>query len=567
MIETDAWGSELASWTTLTVMLGVFGLLIVTLLIFGRGSILERIPEALQRLTGIPGWAAAAVGTSFYGLLIAGEGFYSDVAWHIALGRDEVLMTAPHTAIVIGLGFILVAAALGTLFATVQRVDTRFRIAGIRVPLSMLPLTLLGLGALAGFPLDELWHARYGVDVTMWSPTHMLLILGASLSGLAAWLVLAEAGVSPTDGGWARAVHVVAGALTFMGLTSAQGEFDFGVPQFQQIFHPILVTGAAAFGLVAIRLVHGRFWALGIVVGSLVLELTPIFGDSGPVATRDGGLYIVSALLVELTAGALGTRRRMRFALVSGAAVATIGLAAEWVWNQGAHQPWRSALLPDALILSVVIGLGAAVLGATFGTAVARDRSTRPVPPLLLAGAGLAVLVALVLPMPRATGDVTADIRLEAVGDLALVHVTLDPPDAADEARWFQTIHWQGGGLMLADMVHVGPGQYVTDQALPVDGRGKTLVRLHRGGEMMAAPVYFPADSENGEPEIPAVDRTIAFAGERDYLLRETTGSGGWFAYLIYGLLAGALAAWVTSFGLVARHLNRQPDKHSQRMT
>ena len=39
----------------------------------------------------------------------------------------------------------------------------------------------LGFTALGGFPLDDLWHAHYGVDVTMWSPTHLLMILGALL--------------------------------------------------------------------------------------------------------------------------------------------------------------------------------------------------------------------------------------------------------------------------------------------------------------------------------------------------------------------------------------------------
>lgn len=560
MIETDAWGSELASWSPLTGLLVAYAVMVVSLLVAGRGSPLERIPDALQRLTGIPGWAAAAVGTTFMGLLIAGEGFYSDVAWHIALGRDEVLFTAPHAAIVVGLGFILVAAGLGTLFATVQQVDTPLRLGGVRVPYSMLPLFLLGSGALTGFPLDELWHARYGVDVTMWSPTHMLLILGASLSGIAAWLVLAEARVSPTDGRWARAIHVVAGGLAFAGLTSAQGEFDFGVPQFQQIFHPVLVTGAAAFGLVAIRLVHGRGWALGITLGSLALEMTPLLGDGGPVATRDGGLYLVSAAVVELAARYLGTEPRLRFALVSGLGVATLGLAAEWAWNQGAHQPWRAALLPDALVLSVVVGLGAAVLGAALGTAIRREpvglRLGRG--SLLLAAA--AVTVALTLPMPRGVGDVTADIRLEAAGDdMVHVHVTLDPADAADDARWFQAMHWQGGGLMLAEMEPLGGGRYVAERPLPVDGRGKTLVRLHRGGEMMAAPVYFPADPDIGEPEIPAVDRTIAFAGEREFLLRETTGSGGWLAYSIYGLLALAIVAWCTSFAFVAGRVTDPP--------
>lgn len=380
----------------------------------------------------------------------------------------------------------------------------------------------------------------------------MLMILGASFSGMASWLVLADARVSPRDSRWARGVHVVAAWLTIMGLTSAQGEFDFGVPQFQQIFHPILVTIAGAFALVAIRLVHGRGWALGIVVGSLVFDQLPIFGDGGPVETRDGGLYVVSALVVELVAWLAGTDRRLRFAVLSGAGVATLGLGAEWLWNQGAHQPWRAELLPDALWLCLLAGTGAAIVGAAFGRAVARERDGAVPVPVLVLGA-LAVALALVLPMPRAVGDVTADLRIEPTDDAhARVRVVLDPPDAADEARWFQTMSWQGGGLVIREMTRVGPGEFVSDGPVPITGRGKALVRLHRGGELMAVPVYLPADPEIGEPAIPAEDRVVPFASEKDFLLRETTDGGGGLASAIYALLAIVGALWIGVFVLVA---------------
>ena len=176
--------------------------------------------------------------------------------------------------------------------------------------------------------------------------------------------------------------------------------------------------------------------------------------------------------MVEGVAWALGTQSRLRFALFSGAGVATIGLAAEWVWNQGANQPWRTSLLPDALILCILVGLGAAVVGAAFAATVARDPGRAKVPAPAVVVGGLAVLVALALPMTRGVGDVTADIELEeGSGDRVTVHVTLDPPDAAEDARWFQVINWQGGGLVIADMDEVGPGEYVADE--PIRSRGE----------------------------------------------------------------------------------------------
>jgi hypothetical protein len=561
MFAASGGGSALASWVPLYLMLGAFAAIVIALGAFGRSGstrsrsvvFLVRIADGLERVTGIPGWAATAVGTSLFGLLVAGQGFYSDVAWHVGLGRDEELFTAPHTGIVVGLFLILLAAVLGTLVASIREVDTSLRWRAVRVPWSMVPLFALGVAAVSGFPLDELWHREYGVDVTMWSPTHMLMILGATFTGAAAWLVLAEARVRPTDSRWARGVHVVAAWFTLQALAAPLGEFSFGVPQFQQLFHPLLLTIAAAFGLIVARLVLGRWWALGIAaVNMLLMQGGLLETDRGPVSTRSVGLFIVSAAVVELVAQLVGTRDRLRFALVSGLGVGTIGLAGEWLWNQGAYQPWDTPLLVPALVFCTIAGVAAAVLAVAFTRT--HDRDTPPVARPLVAAAGAALFLLVALPLPRPAGNVTATTHVEPAGTGNVnVEVTLDPPDAAQDARWFQASAWQGGGLVLADMREVGPGRYVTEEPVPVAGGWKTIVRLHRGGELMAVPIYLPADPEIGEQEIPAVDRTQAFEPERKYLLRETHPGNAWFTYLIHGLLLAAIAVWAVAFVLAVR--------------
>src|SRR3954466_2493843 len=102
----DAKGAD--SWIPMLAMLGVFVAIVVGLTLRGRSDaetwwarLLLRPANRLERLTGIPGWASATVGIGLYGLLIAGAGFYSDVSWHIALGRDKELFTPPHTEIVL----------------------------------------------------------------------------------------------------------------------------------------------------------------------------------------------------------------------------------------------------------------------------------------------------------------------------------------------------------------------------------------------------------------------------------------------------------------------------------
>ncbi len=578
-------GSALASWTPVTSLLVGYAVAVAALWALGspapgdKGPLgaLQRIGRGLTRVTGIPGWAAVAVGQSLFALLVAGVGFYSDVAWHIALGRDEELFTAPHTAILLGLLGILSAAVLGTVVATLDGWERGWRVAGLRVPWSMLPLGALGLGAVSGFPADEVWHAAFGVDVTMWSPTHMLMILGATFVGLAGWLVLADAGIHPKANRWSRFLHGLAAWLTLQGLVAGQGEFSFGVPQYAQVFQPMLISMAAALGLVAIRIVLGPGRAIllaGIYAATQFAQLGP---SGGPVDTRHGATFVVSALVVEALARGLGVRDRVRFAVAAGVGIGTVGLAGEWAWNgtwftDGAHQAWNASLAPYAVTTSVVGAVGCALLGAGFARAfphvpAPEGPGSRRIGRVALAVGAVVATVPVLAFLPRDVGDVVADVSLEPVGTTAfgadgveaagaVVTVELTPADAADDAHWFQATSWQGGGLVTVDMVEVSPGTWRSEGPVPVEGLWKTLVRLHRGGnELMAVPIWFPADPEIDEAEIPAVDRTAAFASETDYLLRETfEGDATWLSPVVHGYLALVLLGWFAAFVLgVAR--------------
>lgn len=563
----DRTGESLKSWVGLQMLLGIFAIILVGLFIFGRSGntdsklaqALLRIPDGLERIVRIPGWAAATIGMSLFGLLVAGQGFYSDVAWHVGLGRDKELFTAPHTGIVVGLGLILLSGLVGVMLASLQRIDTSLRWKAVRIPWSTLPLLALGGAAVMGFPLDELWHKQFGVDVTMWSPTHMLMILGASFVGIAAWLVLADAGVRPHDSRWSMGIHAVAAWLTFQGLIASLGEFSFGVPQFQQIFHPMILVIASAFAFVAIRLVLGRGWGFGIAAFNWVTatSLLDTNGES-PVPTKTVGLFITSALAVEIVGLVVGTEKRLRFAIASGVGVATLGLAGDYWYNaNNAYQPWNTNLLPDAVIMGVVVGIAAAILAIPFARSAGYDEKAKSVPGPLVAAAGVTILLCLAIPMPRQVGDVTADLRVgEAIGGFAPVEVFLTPKNAADDARFFQAGAWQGGGIELANMTETEPGHWVSEDRIPVTGNWKALLRLHRGGEMMTVPIYLPADPEINKPEIPAVNRTMPFQSEATYLLREQHGGNGLFKNGIYTLLVGVMVLWISAFTLAVAKIS-----------
>ncbi len=77
------------------------------------------------------------------------------------------------------------------------------------------------------------------------------------------------------------------------------------------------------------------------------------------------------------------------------------------------------------------------------------------------------------------------------------------------------------------------------------------MVSLQRGDEVMAAPVYLPADPEIGAPEVPAVpERRAPFERNTKILLREAHPGPAWVAVAAYGGVAAVLAVWIALFAV-----------------
>ena len=553
-------------WVYVAAPLFAYGIVVLGLAMWGfvNGDIEDRNPltaffrsisHSLHRLTGLPGWCMAGGLTGLFAAGLAAFGVYWDVAWHIDFGRDKELFTPAHTLILLGLNGLIFAAGIAILFATLDQARTG--LGRLRIPWSALVLGALGFGASAAFPLDDLWHKAYGVDVTLWSPTHLQLIMGGSLSPLALWLMMREgrreAGASPTA--LARGIEVLYFGAILTGLSIVQGEFDFGVPQFQVLYQPLLVSIAAGLALVAARTVLGRGGALLTAVTFVVLRLVLTSLVSGPLnhTVARFPLYLAAAVGVEAVAWLLGTEQRVRFALVSGAVVATFGLAGELAWVQ--LSGWSSVDgtgLPLALVLSLVAAAAAALLGVALVQGAVPTAEPR-VPPMLLAVAGLALVGVLSAPLPRTVGDVQAVIALDRLEGEATVTVQLEPADAAEDANLFGVIAWQGGGRVLSELQEVGPGRYVSTTPIPVSGEWKSMVGLQRGDQVMAAPIYLPADPEIGASAIPAVpERRVPFSLNTDILLREGKDGPAWPALVSYLGVAIVLAIWLALFSRAA---------------
>ena len=497
----------------------------------GRVQILGRIAAVAERATGLPGWAALPAALGAVALNVAMLGMYWDISLHIDNGRDAGPLANPaHYLILAGLFGVFAAGVLAIVLPRERPGPGAVRIArGWYAPVGGVLMAACGAFSLIAFPLDDLWHRLFGQDVTLWGPTHLMLIGGAGLSLVAMSVLLAEglrarsrrphteAAAHPTRRFEIRPEHLTAarrlglmGGL-LVGLSTFQAEFDFGVPQYRLVFQPMLIALAAGAALVAARLWIGRGGALGAVLfflglrGAVSLLVGPVFGQTTPSLP----LYLGEALCVEALAVVLA-RRPLAFGAASGVAIGTVGLATEWGWSQLAMRlPWTGDLLPEALVFAVGAGVAGGIAGALLALGL-RGELPRPVvarTATVLATALVGTIVAtgvVTKEPPGARVSVTLDSVQGGENRAAHATVRVEPRSLADNPAWATVTAWQGGGLHVDRLERIAPGVFHTTSPIPLHGSWKSLVRVHAGNAVLGAPVYMAADPAIPAAEVPA---------------------------------------------------------------
>ncbi len=548
----------------------------------GRTRALHALGGFGERVSGLPGWAAVPIGITTGSLLVAVFGFYWDVATHIDAGRDAGPFANPsHYFIIFGLAGIALAGIVAIVLGC-RHSQTSIRIRdGWHAPLGGVMLLVCGGIAVMGFPLDDVWHRLFGQDVTLWSPTHMQMVGGAALATFGLWMLWTEGSRAPLDAPkvarLARLIVPAIGGAVLIGLSAFQAEFDYSVPQFRLLYHPVLLMLSAGVALVAVRLWLGRGAALKsvgffiFVRALLTLIVGAVFGHTA----LHFPLYIVVALAVELVAARMGTERQLTFGVVAGAAIGTFGLAAEWSWsNIWMTMSWDSALIPEALLFGPLAGVAGGALGALIGRALLPSETRRQRPgrwfvPATIAG----VLFCLAYPFPTdAALDGQATITMETVqgegGEWANITVALDDPALVDEAEWFNITSWQGGGSVVQELEETGPGVWTVPEPVPVHGEWKTLIRMQGGRSIMALPLYLPRD-----PAIPAegvpvqVSSKRAFGSDKEFILREARDVSPALTIGASTVIFLIGAAWFITLGWGFRRLEMGPARRSSELS
>ncbi|HWC47543.1 MAG TPA: hypothetical protein VG448_01515 [Solirubrobacterales bacterium] len=537
----------------------------------GRTQILQRLADHGEKASGFPGWVALPSAVATVSLLTAVFGMYWDISIHIDQGRDPGPLANPaHYFILAGLFGIFSAGFFAMVLPKEKPSGVAVRIGrDWWAPLGGVLICACGAFSLIGFPLDDMWHRLFGQDVTLWGPTHLMLIGGAAMT-LVGIAVLSVEGMRSNASSevpirelvhtrLARAIALTGGLM--LGLSTFQAEFDFGVPQFQLIFQPMLLMVAAGVGLALARVYAGRGAALGAAVffivlrGGLALLIGPIIGQTTP----HFPLYIAEALVVEAVAVFVSTKRPLAFGLAAGVGIGTIGFAAEWAWSHvWMTLPWPAAAFPEAALLGFAAAVAGSTLGAWIGTHLDLEPQAERSAPLRRAAVCSAVVIAALVGYGLYTSPqqgVSAQVALHDVpsqnGREVEATLRLNPPNAAADAEWFDVTAWQGGGLVVDPLKRVGPGVYRTTEPIPVYGNWKTMVRFHKGNSLTALPIYLPRDTAIPVGEVPAPAHfTRSFGSEHKLLQREQKGGSPALVVLAYTTVAAitlsllALLAW-----------------------
>ncbi len=225
-----------------------------------------------------------ALWTLLLSKLLAGWGVQWDIQWHVLIGRDSFWIP-PHVMTYAGVA-LAVLVSFGVLaWETLVRggrdgviilglSGTRgFHLAGWGIALTVLAA-----------PIDDLWHRLFGLDVTLWSPPHLLGIVGAVINSLACLVIARE--VYPARPVARFAAVMLTGAMLYGGLhLTVDPSIRVAYLHGGVLFYTLAILSALILplALVTTSVVSGNRWAPVI----LLLVLIPL-GMVGQQIARRG---------------------------------------------------------------------------------------------------------------------------------------------------------------------------------------------------------------------------------------------------------------------------------------
>jgi len=203
------------------------------------------------------GYRRAALWGLLVTKLLGAWGLTWDIQWHMTIGRDTFWIP-PHLMIYAS---VVGGLALG---GGVLALEWRRRVTPTRgFRLATLGLVIVLLAA----PIDDLWHRLFGIDVTLWSPPHLLALFGSAVSTLGCVLIAAE--VYRQDSFTGRSALVLASGVLYGGIrVTLDPSWLVAYSHGGVLFHTFALLAALALplALVTAARVSGMRWAPAFAV-------------------------------------------------------------------------------------------------------------------------------------------------------------------------------------------------------------------------------------------------------------------------------------------------------------
>lgn len=467
----------------------------------------------------MPIWLVAV---AFLGALAALFGGYWDDAWHTERGRDSFFI-APHMFIYVGV------AGVGSALAVWVASEARDQ--GLRAALAS-PTTRLAaisvLATLASGPIDDIWHRAFGRDAVIWSPPHVLGIVGTMALGAALLAEVVRRG---------RVWGAAAGGLMLAAANFVVAEYDTDVPQFDVVWYLPVLALSAGIALALVRQLNSRPWA---ATEAALAHL--------------GFILLVDAFLLT-----------QDFAGPALPLLVWPALVLDWAWARGWSVPSRAVAFAIALyaayvpvrnwlgsgvefeVVDVLVGLPlAAVVVLPFIALGTGSRTTPPIP----AVAATVSLLALLLPAAAAWAHDPGQGKEVGTADLVV---------SADDGELAMR-----GALREIDCEDISSGKLVARRAgvtdiaplqlrgcsftgrVSVEDRGRWFVYAELRQRDRTIETWLPVDARMGSERVADPARFVYEPPRRSTALGELVGGA-----ILY---AGMLALLVAAF-LLTRHV------------
>lgn len=296
-------------------------------------------------------WAGAVASTSAY------VGAQWDASWHRSIGRDS-FWTPAHIAIyacgviagIVGL-YLVVTATWGKSEDAARLRAASVDVFGLRAPLGVFLAGWGGVAMLTAGPFDNWWHSAYGLDVTLLSPPHALLMIGVRAVDVGMLFLILAAMNRAGDAGEAnfarlRKLFLYVGSLILGGLMFFIMEITRNINLHRASTYIVLaivvpvvlatISQASGFrwGATTIAAIY-TVWMIAFI---LIFPLFPAEPRLGPVYNpvthmvppNFPMLLIAPALALDLFWERVRSWRVWQVALVSGVIFVAVLVPVEW---------------------------------------------------------------------------------------------------------------------------------------------------------------------------------------------------------------------------------------------